>query len=85
MGYITETMSYTFLNGNYKDYNIYRNMDEITACIQSIEEQLKDKGFKKEKLAIAIAGYSAGAHLTLLYTYLMTNSPIEIKFAINIC
>ena len=84
-GYITATMGYTLLNGEYKDYNIYRIMDEITACIQSIVGQLKEKGFKEEKLSIAIAGYSAGAHLTLLYTYLMTNSPLEIKFAVNIC
>ena len=85
MGYITATMGYTLLNGEYKDYNIYRIMDEITACIQSIVDKLKEKGFKEEKLTFAIAGYSAGAHLTLLYTYLMTNSPLEIKFAVNIC
>ena len=85
MGYITATMSYTLLNGNYKDYNIFRILDEITACIQSIIVQLKDKGFNEEKLKIAIAGYSAGGHLTLLYTYLIKNSPLEIVFALNLC
>ena len=59
MGYITATMSYTLLNGNYKDYNIFRILDEITACIQSIIVQLKGKGFNEKKLKIAIAGYSA--------------------------
>ena len=85
MGYITATMGYTLLNGYYKNYNIFRILDEITSCIESIVEQLKMREFNQDKLKIAIAGYSAGAHLTLLYTYLMQNSPIKIEFAINIC
>ena len=85
MGYITATMSYTLLNGYYKDYNIFRILDEITSCIESIVEQLKMREFNEDKLKIAIAGYSAGGHLTLLYTYLMQNSPITIEFAINVC
>jgi hypothetical protein len=36
MGYITATLGYTLLNGNYKNYNVFRQLDEITACIQSI-------------------------------------------------
>jgi acetyl esterase/lipase len=36
MGYITATLGYTLLNGDYKNYNIFRQLDEITACIQSI-------------------------------------------------
>jgi len=85
MGYITATLGYTLLNGNYKDYNIFRQLDEITACIQSIIAKLKEQNFDENKLEIAIAGYSAGAHLTLLYSYLMKNSPVPIKFAVNIC
>ena len=85
MGYITATMSYTLLNGYYKDYNIFRILDEITSCIESIIEQLKMREFNEDKLKIAIAGYSAGGHLTLLYTYLIKNSPIKIEFAINLC
>ena len=85
MGYITATMSYTLLNGYYKDYNIFRILDEITSCIESIVEQLKMREFNEDKLKIASAGYSAGGHLTLLYTYLMQNSPITIEFAINVC
>ena len=84
-GYITATVGYTLLISKYKDYNIFRQLDEITACIQSIKEQLKSQGFNENKLEIAIAGYSAGAHLALLYSYLMKNSPIPIKFAVNLC
>ena len=85
MGYITATLGYTLLNGNYKNYNVFRQLDEITACIQSIITQLKEQNFDENKLEIAIAGYSAGAHLTLLYSYLMKNSPVPLKFAVNIC
>ena len=85
MGYITATLGYTLLNGNYKNYNIFRQLDEITACIQDIIAQLKEQKFDENKFEIALAGYSAGAHLTLLYSYLMKNSPIPIKFAVNIC
>ena len=85
MGYITATLGYTLLNGDYKNYNIFRQLDEITACIQSIIAQLKEQKFDEKKLEIAIAGYSAGAHLTLLYSYLMQNFPIPVKFAVNIC
>lgn len=85
MGYITATMSYTLLNGKYKEYNIFRIIDEITACIQNIIEQLKKREFSEDKLKIAIGGYSAGGHLTLLYTYLIKNSPLKIEFAINLC
>ena len=35
MGYITATMGYTLLSGNYPHYNIYRILDEITACIRT--------------------------------------------------
>ena len=85
MGYIIATMGYTLLNGYYKNYNIFRILDEITACIESIIEQLKMRQFSEDKLKIAIGGYSARGHLTLLYTYLMKNFPIKIEFAINIC
>ena len=30
MGYITATLGYTLLNGNYKNYNIFRQLDENT-------------------------------------------------------
>ena len=60
-------------------------MDEISFCIDSIKEELKTRGFNETNLELALGGYSAGGHLILLYTYLMENSSIPIKFAINIC
>lgn len=85
-GFITATISYTLLIGIYKEYNIYRIIDEITAAIQSIKEKLIKEKFDGEKLELAIGGGSAGGHLSLLYAYAYANnSPIPIKFVINLC
>ena len=84
MGYITATMGYTVLSGDYEQYNIYRILDEITACIKSIKEELEILKFNLDKLEIAIGGISAGAHISLLYGYSIKNPPIKIKFLINI-
>ena len=83
-GYITAVMDYTFLNDNYKDHNIFRILDEVTACIENIKEELNNMGFNKTKLELAIGGYSSGAHIGMLYSYLLRNTPLPIKFIINI-
>ena len=84
MGYITATMGYTLLIGNYSHYNIYRILDEITACIENIKEQLETLGFNSNKLGMAIGGVSAGTHISLLYGYSIKKTPIPLKFLINI-
>lgn len=83
-GYITATMNYTLLIKKYKEYNIFRILDEITACINNIKAHLNKEGFDENKLEIALGGASAGAHLSLLYGYSIKNSPIPVKFVINI-
>lgn len=83
-GYITATLSYTLLLENYTDSNIFKMLDEITACIQSIKDELISRNFDADKLELALGGTSSGAHVALLYTYSMKNSPIPIKFAIDI-
>ena len=85
-GYITANIGYTLLSQEYKKYNtnIFRILDEITAAIENIKIILGKEGLNTDKLEIAISGASAGGHLSLLYTYLMKNSPIPIKFIINI-
>ena len=85
LGYISATMGYTVLNGYvYKDYNIFRILDEITACIKAIKKKLKEYEFNEDKLIMGIGGYSAGAHISLLYSYLInTTNIIPFKFLIN--
>ena len=84
MGYITATMGYTILTEEYEQYNIYRIVDEINACIESIKDELVKFGFNSNKLELAVGGISAGAHLALLYGYSIKKSPLKIKFLINI-
>lgn len=83
-GYITSVMDYTLLSDKYKENNIFRILDEITSCIKNLKEKLESEGFDGNKLEIAIGGYSAGAHLALLYSYSINNLPLKIKFIINI-
>jgi len=83
MGIIGAAMSYTLLNGDYKEYNIFRILDEITATLKGIKKFLGEKGFNETKLELVISGGSAGAHLSLLYSYAIKNSPIPIKFILD--
>lgn len=82
-GYITAEMNHTLLVEKYEDSNIFRILDEITACIGSIKEELKGRGFNEDKLELAIGGYSSGAHIALLYGYSIKNIPIPLKFLID--
>lgn len=83
-GYITAQMNHTFLNKKYKGFSIFRIMDEIRACLENIKENLKTEGFDDTKLEVAIGGMSSGAHLASLYGYSFKNSPIPVKFIINL-
>ena len=81
--FILASMSYTILNGKYKEYNIFRIIDEITAVLSTLKRFLINKGFDGNKLELIIQGGSAGAHLSLLYSYMIKNTPIPIKFIFN--
>jgi len=84
LGYIGACMDYTILSDSYTNFNIYRIMDEISACIDSIVEELKSNGLDENKLEFAIGGVSAGAHLCLLYSYLIEETRLPIKFIVDI-
>ena len=77
-------MGYTLLHStNDEKSNIYRILDEIKACISSIKTELQKLKFSGD-FGIALGGASAGAHLSLLYSYLIDDSEIPIKYVINI-
>ena len=85
LGFITASMEYTFLDvERYNNVNIYRLVDEIIAAVKNIKNFLKNEGFDENKLELCLTGDSAGAHLSLLYSYLVKNSPIPTKFIVNI-
>ena len=82
-GYISATVGYTLLYSQNKVFNIFKMLDEITACIKAIKKELIKKGFAADKLKLVIGGYSAGGHLTLLYSYLIKKVDIPIEFIIS--
>lgn len=77
-------MDYTVLLDSYNNINIFRIVDEISACVESIIEELEKNGLDRNKLEFAIGGVSAGAHICLLYSYLIEEPPLPIKFIVDI-
>ena len=85
-GYISATIKYTLLKKTMDDpsLSIFRNLDEIDACIASIKSVLAELGFDTSKTNLVIGGASSGAHLTMLYAYSRGAScPLPIKFLID--
>lgn len=82
-GYITATMSYTLINDDNRDtYSVMTVLDEISSAIEKIKSFSDEKGLNITKLATS--GYSAGAHLSMLYSYSRPQeSAIELAFAAN--
>ena len=56
----------------------------LRACINNIKAQLNKEVFDENELEINLGGVSTVAHLSLLYGYSIKNSPIPVKFVINI-
>ena len=100
-GYISATMEYTLLSkdsltkdemdsytfAQTKELSVFRNLDEIQACIYTINQVLDGLEFTGAR-NIVIGGGSSGSHLTMLYTYSRGQSygpacPLPIKFIIN--
>ncbi len=85
-GYITATVKYTLLRKEMDDKtrSIYRDLDEIDACIKSLKASLGQIGFDTSKTELVIGGASSGAHLAMLYSYSRGhNSAIPIKFVVD--
>ena len=85
-GYITATIKYTLLEKSMDDrsLSIFRNLDEIDACIGSIKSALDDLQFDTTKTRLVIGGASSGAHLAMLYSYSRgQRSPIPINFVVD--
>ncbi len=82
-GYITATMSYTLINDENRDtYSVMTVLDEISSAIEEIKKFSDEKGLNITKLATS--GYSAGAHLSMLYSYSRPEkSAIPLAFAAN--
>ena len=67
-GYVTATMNYSFLNMMGEDkVDFTTMMTEIATALSTIKDYAVAQGVNITK--VALSGYSAGAHLALLYTY----------------
>ena len=66
-GCITATMDYSLVSDKHPEITIETMMAEITACTAAIKKQLVQERYHVS--GMAIGGYSAGAHLALLYAY----------------
>ena len=85
-GYISATIEYTLLNKDMNDnsLSVFRDLDEIDACIQTIKESLVGLGYSADKLHLVIGGASSGAHLAMLYSYSRGSAcPMDIKFIVD--
>lgn len=85
-GYITATLKYTLLKRSMDDtsLSIFRNLDEIDACIKSIKLALQDLGYDTTKSNLVVGGASSGAHLAMLYSYSRgQNSALPIRFIVD--
>lgn len=80
-GYVTATMNYSFLNmlGEEK-VDFTTMMTEIAQALSAIKAYAATQGVNITRAALS--GYSAGAHLSLLYAYSMgEHSPLPVLFA----
>ena len=87
-GYITATIKYTLLSQDMDDpsLSLFRDLDEIDACIKSIKNVLGELEFDTTKLSLVLGGASSGAHLAMLYSYSRGSeleSSFPIKFLVN--
>ena len=85
-GFITATIKYTLLKESMDDptLSIFRDLDEIDACVTSIKKALEDLEFDTTKTELVIGGASSGAHLSMLYAYSRgNNAALPIKFIVD--
>ncbi len=82
-GYITATMNYTLYSSDlFGKVTALTMCDEIGKAIDAIKEFTDEKNLNVTKLAVS--GYSAGAHLSMLYGFSRADeSAIELVFTAN--
>ena len=79
-GYIAASLNYTLRTAeNADEYTVFQVLDEIDAALAKIKDLASKLNIEIDKAAIS--GYSAGAHLAMLYSFSRGNTaPLEIAF-----
>ena len=80
-GYIVANVNYTLWSEETADaYHVSQVLDELDAALLCVRDFANQKGIVVDKAATV--GYSAGAHLAMLYAYSRAETaPMEIVFA----
>ena len=80
LGYVTASINYTLWTEETKyEYRVTDVLDEIDAAMLKLGGFLSERGIAVGK--VALAGYSAGGHLALLYAYSRSaTAPYSVAF-----
>lgn len=80
LGYVTATVNYTLYNAeNESTLTADVMLDEIDAAIAHLKTILNERGIALS--GVATVGYSAGAHLAMLYAYSRADTaPVPVRF-----
>lgn len=83
-GYVCANINYTlFSEANAQTYTVNTVINQISKAITKVADYCAQKQITINK--VAIAGYSAGAHLAMLYSYANAqNAPLEIAFTASL-
>lgn len=74
VGCVTATMNYRYISS---DIHCTDQLNDITSAIEKIKSMAETRGINSEK--IMLVGFSAGGHLSLLYSYTQkVKCPVEI-------
>lgn len=79
-GYIVASVNYTLWSEENADtYNVSQVLDELDTALFTLKEFAAERGITIDKAATT--GYSAGAHLAMLYAFSRSESaPLDIVF-----
>lgn len=92
-GYITATLDYDLVDegskkmakvtGSKEGSTIFDMIDDVRLCIKALDQQLRSMGINP--CGLAVAGESAGSHLSMLFAYgHAKESAIPIKMIMNL-
>ena len=82
-GYIAVTVNYTLWSeDNADEYNVSLVLNELDLALETVKDFAAERGIIIERAATS--GYSAGAHLSMLYSFSRgAEAPMEIVFTSN--
>ena len=82
-GYIAATMSYSLCSDEtFGEVTVYTMVDEIGMCIEGLKAF--SDGHSLNITKVATSGYSAGGHISMLYSYTRAgDAAIELAFTAN--